>query len=107
MSSSMCRTTGGHCVSSTASLRWAVGAVILVPVDGDTTLEAPEVTSPSERLRVFGHEGHVRKYGKDWVERVRQTGFIVEVAGAEDVALPDEIVGMGLANSGEIYHCRK
>ena len=39
------------------------------------TFEDPSVTSPDERLRLFGQHDHVRVYGWDFVERLREAGF--------------------------------
>jgi len=38
-------------------------AVLLVPVTCEKTFEDPNITDKRERLRLFGHEDHVRIYG--------------------------------------------
>ncbi len=53
--------------------------VAVVPIDREQTLEDPSVTSPEERKRLFGLEDHVRRYGRDFVERLQQAGFSVKV----------------------------
>jgi SAM-dependent methyltransferase len=46
-------------------------ALLLVPITVEKTFEDPSVTDPEERLSVFGQEDHVRCYGPDYVERLR------------------------------------
>ena len=83
-------------------------AIVLVPVMGDRTLEDPLVTDPSERKKLFGQEDHVRRYGRDFVDRLREAGFTVAVTGVFDLASREEAVRMGLSEaSGEVYRCIK
>lgn len=55
-------------------------AILQVPVSNtlETTFEDPGITSENDRERVFGQRDHVRIYGKDYVDRLNQTGFMVE-----------------------------
>ena len=58
--------------------------IFQVPISVERTLEDPAVTDPQERLHLFGQEDHVRRYGADFVERLRESGFAArEVTGAE------------------------
>ena len=83
-------------------------AILLVPVYGETTYEDASITDPKERLKVFGQEDHVRRYGHDYADRLRESGFLVEVTRAEDLADAAEIQTMGLIGAcGEIYYCTK
>lgn len=43
------------------------------------TAEDPTVANPAERERRFGQFDHVRLYGADYAQRLRDTGFHVEV----------------------------
>ncbi len=54
-------------------------ALLPHPVHEDmpATIEDPEITSPSERLAMFGATDHVRVYGADFTERVQAAGFDV------------------------------
>lgn len=57
-------------------------AWILVPVLGETTEEGgPDLSSEARRHR-FGHPEHVRQYGLDIVDRLREEGFLVSVVDA-------------------------
>ncbi len=47
------------------------------PIDAAraTTFEDPSVTDPRDRERVFFQDDHVRIYGRDFADRLRQAGF--------------------------------
>jgi SAM-dependent methyltransferase len=83
-------------------------AIFLVPVTSDHTIEDPSIIDPEERLRVFGQADHVRRYGPDFVDRLREAGFAVGIIGINDVVNDREAVEMGLtADTGTIYYCTK
>lgn len=85
--------------------RWAI---LNVPISSDKTFEDSSIVDPKERLKAFGLEDHVRRYGPDYVERLRDSGFTVEITKVGDLANSDEVVRMGLTqDSGEIYYCKK
>ena len=44
----------------------------------EETLEDPTITDPSERERIYGQNDHLRKYGKDYGDRIRSAGFEVK-----------------------------
>lgn len=61
-------------------------AILQSPVDmsRDRTFEDSSVVDPAERERLFGQYDHVRVYGSDYSDRLREAGFQVEcVYGAE------------------------
>lgn len=83
-------------------------AILLVPITVDVTYEDPTIVTPEGRLEAFGQDDHVRRYGRDYADRLRDAGFTVEVVEVTDLATPEEAVRMGLTPaSGEIYHCFK
>jgi Methyltransferase domain len=83
-------------------------AMLLVPITADRTMEDPTVTDPADRLRLYGQADHVRRYGPDYVDRLREAGFEVVITQVSDLIQEDEAVRMGLAaSSAQIYHCRK
>jgi SAM-dependent methyltransferase len=83
-------------------------AILLVPIMADATFEDPTVTDPAERLRLFGQADHVRRYGPDYVDRLREAGFAVTTTRVSDLASPEEAARMGLTHAtGEIYHCTR
>lgn len=83
-------------------------AVLLVPIAGDITYEDPSITDPAERLKAFGLENHVRQYGRDYVERLRECGFTVEVTEVSDLYDRAQTIRAGIGGEvGEIYYCTK
>jgi SAM-dependent methyltransferase len=82
-------------------------AILLVPIMGDMTFEDPTVVRPSDRLRVFGQEDHVRRYGRDYADRLRRAGFDVQVTRVSDMIPSSQAVRMGVTGAGDIYHCRR
>ena len=83
-------------------------AILLVPITAEKTFEDPTVTDPAERLRLFGQEDHVRRYGPDYVDRLREAGFDVVTTTPSEIVPAAETTRLGL-NSGavNIYHCQK
>ena len=53
--------------------------VIAVPIIADKTFQDPSVDTDEERRRIYGFEEHVRAYGPDFVDRLRESGFDVTV----------------------------
>lgn len=57
----------------------------------DSTLEDNTVTDEKDRARIFGQYDHVRIYGKDYFDRLRNAGFKVEevdyTKGMEEAAV--------------------
>lgn len=83
-------------------------AVLLVPITSKKTFEDKSIVNPQERLDAFGQKDHVRRYGPDYIERLRDAGFTVEITKVSDLASSHDIITMGLtAASGEIYYCTK
>jgi SAM-dependent methyltransferase len=64
-------------------------ALVMTPIVVERTIEDPSAT-PAERLRRFGQDDHVRRYGWDYVDRLRDAGLSVDVVRLEDeLAEPD------------------
>jgi SAM-dependent methyltransferase len=83
-------------------------AVLLVPVTVDKTVEDPTITDPAERERLFGQHDHVRRYGPDYVDRLREAGFEVKVTDVGDLVPREDLRPMGLTRSAAvIYECRR
>ena len=83
-------------------------AILLVPIIADKTFEDPLVTDPAEQLKLFGHKGHLRSYGPDFVERLNEAGFKIDVIIPSDFLSEEEILRMGITRAaGEIYYCTK
>jgi SAM-dependent methyltransferase len=54
-------------------------SILQSPLDPNraTTLEDPTLTTPQQREAVHGQDDHVRTYGLDYADRIRQAGFDV------------------------------
>jgi len=81
-------------------------AILLVPIMSDATFEDESIVDPAERLKAFGDETHVRRYGPDYADRLRESGFEARITAVPDMFGPEERLRMGLSPaSGEIFHC--
>ena len=56
---------------------WAILQVPFFHPLQESTLEDPGITNLQERIRLFGQADHVRKYGKDYPQRISSAGLIV------------------------------
>ena len=54
-------------------------AIIQIPQDlkRETTFEDDSITNKKERTKIFGQYDHVRIYGRDYFNKLRSVGFIV------------------------------
>src|SRR3954470_12538178 len=67
-------------------------AILQVPdVVAQVTDEDPSAVDAQVRLQRFGQVDHVRRYGWDYVDRLREAGFSVEVERPETYLAGDEI----------------
>jgi SAM-dependent methyltransferase len=82
-------------------------AILLVPITMDRTFEDYSIDDSSERMKIFGQEDHVRRYGPDFVDKLKETGFKVKVISAPALFDNESITRMGLRSSGDIYFCTK
>ena len=90
-------------------------ALFMIPMKLETTYEDFSMTDPEERDRLFGHPEHVRRYGRDFIDRITGSGFHCQELSVSDLASADEAEIMGLstnANHGGLYgnavfHCTK
>jgi SAM-dependent methyltransferase len=83
-------------------------AVILVPITANKTFEDFSITDPKERLRIFGQEDHVRVYGQDFLDRLTNSGFSVNVITANQILNQNELIKYDITPlSGDIFYCTK
>ncbi len=74
------------------------GRVLLqVPIHEKITQENATITNPMDRERLYGQYDHVRSYGSDILERLKEARFQVTCLNANDVASAEEIYRMGLS----------
>lgn len=84
--------------------RWAS---IQVPINGNITQEDLSVTDPKERLRLYGQEEHVRYYGRDFADRIKNTGFEVLIIPKDDLLKPDERARISVDVENAVVLCKK
>jgi SAM-dependent methyltransferase len=84
-------------------------AILQVPMDPELadTLEDPAIASPVDRLHHYGHEDHVRLYGRDYFRRLEDAGFEVTVDGFVRELSPALISAARLDPTEDIIVCRK
>ena len=83
-------------------------AILIVPIYPEKTIEDPSIEDPKERLRLFGQEDHVRKYGPDFEDRLKEAGFKTQAISKKDFLSPEEIKTVGLSYwDGRIFVCKK
>jgi SAM-dependent methyltransferase len=88
-------------------------AILMSPIDErlSATIEDPAVTSAEERHRVFGQSDHVRRYGRDFAQRVEAESFAVASIRYLDECDQLEVDRLGLRRDGgpfqrdEIFVC--
>jgi predicted SAM-dependent methyltransferase len=80
-------------------------AILNVPIIRDKTFEDSTITSPEERSKHYGQFDHVRAYGLDYIDRLREAGFEVIVTEPKDFLASFDIDNMKLI--GEVYFCTR
>jgi len=84
-------------------------AILNVPVNThlEETFEDASVTDPKKREEIFGQCDHVRIYGKDYITRLNEAGFNVEVVNYVSRFTHNEKFKFGLKENELIYYCTK
>jgi predicted SAM-dependent methyltransferase len=85
-------------------------AILQVPISKilEKTYEDFTIISPQEREKHFGQKNHVRIYGKDYTQRLKEAGFTVEAySWTNDNAFRNEKNRYGLNGDETIYYCLK
>jgi SAM-dependent methyltransferase len=80
-------------------------ALIMLPViEGwSTTYENPATVTPEERRRHYGQSDHVRYYGADVRERIRDAGFLLDEFTAEG----EDVLVYGLQRGEKVFIATK
>jgi len=71
------------------------------------TFEDDSITDPKERARIFGQYDHVRVYGRDFFDKLRNIGFRVVEEDYTKKITPQEVERYCLANGEIIPVCYK
>ncbi len=84
-------------------------AILQSPIDEnrEKTFEAPDITSPRDRERVFGQSDHVRIYGRDYRARLEQAGFGVRLDDYVHDLGSELAAKYGLMAGEKIHFCTK
>ncbi len=78
-------------------------AILLTPIaDMPTTYEDKSIKSKKGRFEAYGQDDHVRKYGRDYMERLRSVGYKVGIYRARDLATKKDIKKMSLIEKGNL-----
>jgi len=86
---------------------WALMQVPFFSPVPDKTFEDNSITDPKERERLFGQDDHVRKFGKDYTERINHSGLKAEANTFASTLSADEIQRYGLEGKEVLYLGRK
>jgi SAM-dependent methyltransferase len=87
-------------------LRTGGWAILQVPMFAQHSHEDPSITDPRDRERLYGQDDHVRAYGPDYADRLREEGFNVTVDGYAYSLSPAEVTRLGIVPEN-IYVCRR
>jgi hypothetical protein len=84
-------------------------AIIQSPIDMrlEKTYEDKRITSPQGREKAFGQSDHLRMYGKDYAQRLRQAGFEVKEDDFVKTLPPEKVKRYALPAEEIIYWCFK
>lgn len=84
-------------------------AILQIPQDlnREKTFEDDSITDPKERAKIFGQYDHVRIYGRDYFDKLRKIGFVVEEVDYTAQLKPEEIDKFRLTKGEIIPVCRK
>ena len=83
-------------------------AIIQSPVyDMAETYEDPTITDPRAREVAYGQDDHLRKYGQDYGDRLRQAGFVVTEDDYVRKLTPDQVRWYALMKDELVYFCEK
>jgi SAM-dependent methyltransferase len=82
-------------------------ALIMGPVEYErpTTYEDPSIVSPRARAAAFGQSDHVRLYGADFEQRLRDAGFDVDANRYASHLAPEKVERAGLDRDEILYVC--
>ena len=85
---------------------WAILQVPFFSPVPETTFEDPSITNPREREKIFGQDDHVRKYGTDYPNRIRQGGMVAKENKLAQNLEPQLALRYGI-QAGEVLYIAK
>jgi SAM-dependent methyltransferase len=84
-------------------------AIMQVPMNQNSgvTYEDASITDPKERQKAFGLKEHVRYYGADYADRLREAGFTVKVDDYTAEFSDADNFKYGFWKGDPVYYCTK
>jgi SAM-dependent methyltransferase len=82
-------------------------ALLLVPITAEATIEDLSIRDPARREQVFGKSDHVRRYGRDFPDRLREAGFQVESFGQNELVEPSQRARLAIGKGDRIFFCTR
>lgn len=84
-------------------------ALLQVPIvwERENTLEDPAINTPQLRELHYGQRDHLRYYGRDYVDRLSQAGFDVELRNYAQELNPDERIQFALGEEDTLVIGKK
>ena len=84
-------------------------AILQIPQDlkREVTFEDDSITDPKERAKIFGQYDHLRVYGKDYFNKLRNIGFHVDEVDYTHSLTTEQIDRYRLAKGEIIPVCKK
>lgn len=84
-------------------------AILQVPISKtlNVTYEDPNIVTVEERTDKYGQGDHVRIYGQDYVKRLENTGFSVNIYNLKSDYKDEQIKKYGLIEEEVIFVCSK
>jgi len=85
-------------------------AILQIPQDlsRETTLDDdPSITDPKERERIYWQKDHIRLYGRDYADRLRNAGFTVDANNFVQTLSTTVVEKCRLPVEEPIHYCTK
>ena len=86
---------------------WAIIQIPLFHPLPEKTFEDKSIINPKDREKAFGQDDHVRLYGKDYPDRLRNAGFHVTVDKFQDSMEKEVFEKFALPGDEPIFYCQK
>jgi SAM-dependent methyltransferase len=82
-------------------------AIIQVPIWAEKTVEDKTIANPEARSAHFGHPDHVRRYGPDFADRIREAGLEVTLDNYATKLSCDILTRFGIDKYETLHICRR
>jgi len=82
-------------------------AILQIPISFsiEKTLEDPTADTPELREKTFGQQDHVRIYGRDYLKRLSDAGFLVKLYSFAEENGSSEAQKLGLITDEKVFIC--